>query len=228
MTKLITTADYVLLYSEDLNERKQGTICVCLDEVKCNALPENKGHNVPEIIDWQITNNCGGCRKIIAHLPLNQSSVLEGVLLLPELKQVDEYRKAANIFKETCEDFAEADEINECDEREQCFVEGYKAASQKKYSEEDIRKAIGMTREKSDKWRTSGLTPEYKFSENEIIQSLSPKPTGFEPEYEIFTWTESGRGEEPRNMREEKLKTTKTTFRDKEVEQLEGRWIYVN
>jgi hypothetical protein len=99
-------------------------------------------------------------KKIISHLSLNNSPILEGVDLLPPLE--DEVEK---LVKEHWEDDKELNNPSS-------FKAGYNKAKEKyKYTEEDLRKVL------TDKSL-------YELSVDEIIQSLQqPKyPIGFECE----------------------------------------------
>ena len=100
--------------------------------------------------DWHLKNDkmitCAhliddSCKKIIAHLPLNGSPLLEGVDLLPELS--DE-----NIISNVAVEFIEnqiKDEfgsIGNASHRVRSFIDGYNKAKQKyKYTAEDVKKA---------------------------------------------------------------------------------------
>jgi hypothetical protein len=53
---------HLYIISDDI--KKDGDLC--LDEIRCNSLPENKNNQVSPFVEWQTTNNCGGSRKIIA------------------------------------------------------------------------------------------------------------------------------------------------------------------
>lgn len=62
---------------------------------------------------------------------------------------------------------------------------------------------------------------------NIYLQSLSPAPVGFKPETEVLVdgkWYD-GKGQDT-EYNPIRIKTTKTTFRGKEVEVIQGRWIY--
>jgi hypothetical protein len=98
-------------------------------------------------------------KKITAHLPLNNSPVLEGVPLLPPLEN-----EVERLVKEHWEKDKESNNPSS-------FKSGYKKAKEKyKYTEEDLRKAIRMCKG--------------EFTIEEIIQSLQqPKlPVAFECE----------------------------------------------
>lgn len=113
------------------------------------------------------------CKKIIAHLPLNDSPILDGVDLLPPIE--DEAKKWAR-SQFSCE---------EGDYEEFYYIgleTGYRNAKEKyKYTEDDLIKAISLARE-LENWEDI----EYKYYGSEIIQSLNqPKlPIGFKCEME--------------------------------------------
>ncbi len=111
--------------------------------------------------------------KIIAHLPLNNSPILEGVPLLPPFEVEDDVEKLAeDLFDKGSDNL-----LHPQYQMRTFFNIGYNKAREKyKFTEEDMRKAIRLaTTSKHD------YTLVF-FSEKEIIQSLSqPKmPTHFE------------------------------------------------
>ena len=94
-------------------------------------------------------------RKIIAHLPLNNSPILEGVPLLPPL----------------------SNEENDLASQEYpfLFIEGYKKAKEKyKFTEEDVIKIVEKSRE-------TGLTAEFLM----LSLSQPKLPVGFKCEMEL-------------------------------------------
>ena len=106
-----------------------------------------------------------GYKKVIAHLPLNNSSILEGVPLLPPFEEIkyDFAEMFYNLLKATYTDFDEWVEAKE-----------YKKAKEKyKFTEDDVIKIVEKSRE-------TGLTAEF------LMLSLSqPKlPVGFKCEME--------------------------------------------
>jgi len=112
-------------------------------------------------------------KKIIAHLPLNGSPILEGVDLLPPIEDGIDY--LAEIFGNNVGG-------NESESIALSFgyKKGYNKARKKyKYTEEDVRKAITMARDLED-WQD--LVWEYEY--DDIIQSLHQYPTEFECEME--------------------------------------------
>jgi hydroxymethylpyrimidine pyrophosphatase-like HAD family hydrolase len=75
-------------------------------------------------------------KKIISHLPLNNSPILEGVDLLPPLE--DEVKKLADALG-----FYDSTEDNKGNRTTKAFIAGYNKAKEKyKYTEEDLRIAI--------------------------------------------------------------------------------------
>jgi len=112
--------------------------------------------------------------KVLAHLPLSDAPILEGVLLLPQLPQGDDvdidmfyHKQVMNPYPTDSQSFTSY---------EKGFVEGYNKAKEKyKYTEEDVRKAISLTRD--------GV-----LGADEIIQSLQQlsRPTHFECEMDIL------------------------------------------
>jgi hypothetical protein len=114
-------------------------------------------------------------KKIIAHLPLNNSPILEGVDLLPPFEQEDDVDELA---KEYGESIGNKDGTSAFD-----YKRGYNKAKEKyKYTEEDIRMAVrdgSVMGEVDDE--------EYEEYVKWIIQSLSqPKmPVVFECEEKV-------------------------------------------
>ena len=145
MQKLIKTDDYLLVVDDsEIKERdyrvniQRGYIQLVDD----NPEYYNKRNDVFE--------------KIIAHLPLNNAPVLEGVELLPPLEPMCPYPES----KQNAVD----------------WHNGYnKAKETYKYTEEDMRKAVSETRK--------GMLYNKQY-EDEYIQSLSQQkiPIGFECE----------------------------------------------
>jgi hypothetical protein len=118
------------------------------------------------------------CKKIISHLPLNNSPVLEGVDLLPPLE--DDVVKLAEEFKSSYK------KVGVTDYEVSSFIVGYNKAKEKyKYTEEQLKTAIHKAIIFSEENRkiTSGeyAVKFYKFY-GELIQSpQQPKmPVAFE------------------------------------------------
>jgi hypothetical protein len=119
--------------------------------------------------------------KIIAHLPLNNSPVLEGVPLLPPLE--DEVGGLSEqefpYIKDSLVQTTKSEQNKHTDTLRWGFKKGYNKAKEKyKYTEEDMRKAL------SESFKAS--QDGYNITSDEIIQSLQqPKmPVGFECEVE--------------------------------------------
>lgn len=121
-----------------------------------------------------------GCKKIIAHLPLNGLPILEGVDLLPPYSrhQEDGLKELAEI-NYPIGDWTE----EQCLVRRLAFKTGYNKAREKyKYTEEDMRKALLI--------KHDGLNADY------VIEVISNKyPTEFECEMKYFE-VDMGLGEE--------------------------------
>lgn len=122
-----------------------------------------------------------GAKKIIAHLPLTDAPIFEGVPLLPsfswsqqdDVKELAEreYREFPHNPKDKTDWHYNRDV--HCFKKRKAFIKGYNKAKEKyKYTEEDVRRAIEMS--KDIKYVT--------FSIDEIIQSLQQpsRPTHFE------------------------------------------------
>ena len=152
---------------------------------------------------WENSHLDFNSKKIIAHLPLNNSPILEGVDLLPPLE--DEVEKLANEYTS-----------NEKHSGWWAFLRGYNKAREKyKYTEEDIKTLIGKIRSALPKHNYN----HYSIDFDEFIQSLQqPKyPIGFECEMEnkIAIDGHTVIGSEP-----------KTTTNSQGQTVLEGKYIY--
>ena len=113
-------------------------------------------------------------KKIIAHLPLNGSPILEGVDLLPPIE--DDVEQLVEISSELQEGTYT---IQHKITYKHGFKDGYnKAHENYKYTEDDVRKAIEMARELDGLHFKNGAA--YK-----IIQSLHQYPTEFISDDEI-------------------------------------------
>ena len=183
---IIHTDNYLLVV--DGSEIKEGDYCTTdLNVIDVGIIhksytifnPKNKAHLIM----------LKGCKKIIAHLPLNGSPILQGVDLLPPLEQEDDVEKLAKdyLFKE----YQTKYKVETNDEQFGVidgYMSGYNKAKEKyKYTEKDVLRIIDMAKEEIN------INPSYddnmwvaKYSKDEIIQSLSqPKmPIGFECEYQ--------------------------------------------
>lgn len=122
-----------------------------------------------------------GDRKILAHLPLNGAPYLDGVDVLPKLlEEVD------NLVEEEYFKFDQETRIVYRRQLQESLASMFnKAKETYKYTEEDLRKAIGLAREGNyQKDWVGGVQVTDKYDENEIIQSLNqPKlPVAFQCE----------------------------------------------
>ena len=155
--KIIQTENY-LLVGNDNNSKRGWFYCF-----RTKNLFQDEGEDVL---------CCNADMNIIAHLPLNNSPILEGVDLLPQIE--DDVERLAELN-------GSPDSSGFYDYKEG-FVDGYYEAKEKyKYTKEDLIKVIDMAREFED-WYDLVWNYEY----NEIIQSLQqPKmPVGFKCDYE--------------------------------------------
>ena len=173
--KLIHTPNYLLVVDD--SEIKEGGFVL----VSCSELDIIETRKVKDYYNEQFLFDGGGqihmdyCKKIIAHLPLNNSPILEGVDLLPPLKQEDDVDELA---KEYGESIGNKDGTAVFD-----YKRGYNKAKEKyKYTEEHIRMAV---------LNGSGMgevdDEEYEEYVKWTIQSLSqPKiPVAFECEEKV-------------------------------------------
>jgi hypothetical protein len=109
--------------------------------------------------------------KVIAHRPLTDAPILEGVPLMPKFTQEDDVEKKSRDFVK---------EIGGSQDQRLAFVDGYLEAKETyKYTEEDLRKVIEASRD----------IRYVTYSEDELIQSLQqPKrPKYFECEIARIT-----------------------------------------
>ena len=179
--KLIRTPNYLLVVDD--SEIKEGGFVL----VSCSELNIIETRKVKDYYNEQFLFDGGGqihmdyCKKIIAHLPLNDSPILEGVDLLPLLEQTryDFAKMFYDILKATYPTFDEWIEAKEYN----------KAREKYKYTEDDMRKAIFLYAG----WITGGM-PSLKVAKTaeerleQIFQSLSqPKmPVAFDCDVKSF------------------------------------------
>lgn len=155
--KIINTGNYLIIVDES--------------EIKKEAYCYDSINNILVFYKGSMKNI--GFKKVISYLPLNNSPILEGVILLPPLE--DEVEKLA-------EDSAEDVKENHADYRfrevyKEFYKEGYnKHAEKYKYTEEDLRTAYEAGRLNQGKINLRDY----------VIQSLQqPKmPVGFKCEME--------------------------------------------
>jgi len=117
---IIKTDNYLLIGSDD-DIRRGLFYCV-----RRKNIFQDEGEDI---------HCCMGDIRIIAHLPLNNSPVLEGIDLLPPLE--DENEKLAEEFKSSYK------KVGVTDYEVSSFIVGYNKAKEKyKYTEEDLREAL--------------------------------------------------------------------------------------
>jgi hypothetical protein len=184
--KIINTETYLLIVDD--SEIKEGDFFMTDDNRIELYAPDWRAR------EWH--------KKIIAHLPLNNSPILEGVILLPPL-----------------EDEVEIPMRNQTIDYSYGYRQGYNKAKEKyKYTEEDLMKAIDMARE---------YNPDVVgFTKNEIIQSLNqPKmPVKFVCEMKKdYRKNDDG---EPIGLPVHETNKPKTTTNSQGIIQWVGEYIY--
>jgi len=183
--KLIHTPNYLLVVDD--SEIKEGGFVL----VSCSELDIIETRKVKDYYNEQFLFDGGGqihmdyCKKIIAHLPLNNSPILEGVDLLPPFSrhQEDGIEGLADLEYDiqlaSYENDTSDNPFDFSHYLKSGFITGYnKAKENYKYTEEDIDKAY---------WAGMKFVGEDKGSYGEFIQSLSqPKmPVAFECEEKV-------------------------------------------
>ena len=138
--KLIHTPDYLLIV-DDSDICTGDTVLVnCTELEVLDVRQVTNYYNEQFLFDRSSQIHMDYCRKIIAHLPLNNSSILEGVDLLPPLE--DEVEELAE--REYSEQSQSCDDdpnefFNYPGYLKAGFINGYNKAKEKhKYTEEDI------------------------------------------------------------------------------------------
>jgi hypothetical protein len=167
--KIISTENYLLIVDD--NQITEGDWLYSIS----NQLVVQSNKGSADIINSKVTVDVLYL-KIIAHLPLNNSPILNGVHLLPPLEDDIDliYENMEDSFYEKYDDALHY----------YSFIEGYNKFKERfKYTEEDLRKANRMGIQKHP-YAFDGKEPKYKYSEDEIIKSLQqPKyPIGVECE----------------------------------------------
>jgi hypothetical protein len=170
--KIIHTENYLLIVDD--SEIKEGDYCT----THLNVIDVGKIHNSYTIFNPKNKEHLEmlkSCKKIIAHLPLNNSPILEGVDLLPPLEQEDVKKLAWELFG------------NDYNARAR-YKDGYNKAKEKyRFTEEDIAKAITYGWDLSHYHR---LNTEEKLlkMQRDFIKSLSqPKmPIAFEVDEDYY------------------------------------------
>ena len=166
MQKLIKLNDQHYIIVDD-SEIKEGDYHVAIRIVKTNG---DKAIAFTDQEQLDAIAEIGGAKKIIAHLPLNNSPILQGVDLLPPLEQEDDVEEFSNSDFPIGTWSSDAVVLGL-----DMYKTGYNKAKEKyKYTEADIWKAYMSGKH--------GGATETHYEFEEIIQSLSqPKiPIGFE------------------------------------------------
>jgi hypothetical protein len=167
-------------------------------------------------------------KKIIAHLPLNNSPVLQGVDLLPPLE--DDVEKLAEEFKSSYK------KVGVTDYEVSSFIVGYNKAKEKyKFTEEDIihllhktaRKYFQEGREYKGHMAIAG-DPLHGVRRELInmVQSLHQYPKEFECEIDLMYRGESLASASGFSLDTKDIYTTKTTTNSQGFRQWVGRYIY--
>lgn len=138
-------------------------------------------------------NTSSDYKKIIAHLPLNGSPILEGVDLLPPYSRHQE-----DGVEKFAESFCKGEELILSSEHivlKVSYAEGYNKAREKyKYTEEDIEEAMLQMAEYIIKGVESIADVTSAEKAKSIIQSLHQYPTEFECEMETVPHPPPSRG----------------------------------
>ena len=184
--KIIPTNNYLLVVSDE--EIKIGDYCYTKGT---SMIHEGVGVVTEEVIKDNKSKRFGlSFVKIIAHLPLNDSPILQGVDLLPPLE--DDAKKLA---KEYIDDEWQKDDDAVKFGIKVGYVQGYNKAKEKfKYTEEDIKNAYTKGFSEGIVFGASPLGYKHITSE-EYIQSLSQSkmPTHFQVLYDIDTLLSEGK-----------------------------------
>jgi hypothetical protein len=166
---IIKTENYLLVVDD--SEIKQNDFFYGVADGSIKPFIEIADENTVKIVTWQL-NVTGKSpnKKIAAHLPLNNSPILEGVPLLPPLEDGVE-----RLVKEHWEKDKELNNPSS-------FKSGYKKAKEKyKYTEEDLRKCWKACLDfNKPAGGDSGINLE------DFIQSLQQPKMPFGFECEIF------------------------------------------
>lgn len=172
----IKTDNYLLVVDESSIKNGDWVYFECLPyskEIKQVTTIINNAFDSKEGFGYGLEH----CKKIISHLPLNDSPILEGVDLLPPLEQEDDVEK---IVDDLYPDSQYEQEIVE--DRKLGFISGYNKAKEKyKYTEEDMYMLAAFVTDFIAGRKGDFMTTTPKNVADKFIQSLSqPKmPIGF-------------------------------------------------
>jgi|688.fasta_scaffold515233_2 hypothetical protein len=186
---IIKTENYLLVVDD--SKIKQNDFFYGVADGSIKPFIEIADEHTVEIVTWQL-NVIGKSpnKKIAAHLPLNNSPVLEGVPLLPPLEdEVEELSEQEFPYiKDSSAQTTKSEQNKHTDTLRWGFKKGYNKAKEKyKYTEFDIIKAF----EYGWNQRHYGIIDENELLkiQKTFIQSLQqPKiPFGFECESTQYT-----------------------------------------
>ena len=165
------------------------------------------------VIDGAYTNQ----KKIIAHLPLNNSPILQDLPLLPPLYQEEDVNKLAHdtMINHLTNNNPNGDFVKSTinsDDNKQWWIEGYNKAKEKyKYTEQDLRIAVELA-------ITTGLTVDYF-----IARHKQPKlPIAFNFEMKQKFEADKSKRKDIKNGVYYEPKTISTP----NGEQWVGEWVY--
>jgi hypothetical protein len=221
MTHNIIKTDNYLLVVDD-SEIKEGNYFFFKEGIVTKVYKSDSVEQKVSIENFEHDRvfNYKKCKKIIAHLPLNNSPALQGVDLLPPLE--DEVEKLAEEFKSSYK------KVGVTDYEISSFIVGYNKAKEKyKYTEEQLKTAIHKAIIFSEENRkiTSGeyAVKFYKFY-GELIQSpQQPKmPVAFECEMVTMNKGYTEESDYPYQQ----CDIPKTTINSLGFTQWVGRYIY--
>jgi len=186
---IIKTENYLLVVDD--SKIKQNDWCI---------------YRTGEVIHYLVKLNTDNLKKIIAHLPLNNSPVLKGVPLLPPLE--DEVLELVQAYV-----------INTPDNeslRVYAFIEGYNKAKEKYNAD------LGELLSNFYLFVTNGEVCDHEVI-NEFIQSIQQSKTPVEFECELTQYTVDEMSKLPLGTVNQKPKTT-TNSQGQTV--LAGKYIY--
>ena len=245
---IIQTENYLIIIDD--SEIKEGDWCLANGATYNNTIVKYLKSPCPP----PYVSNLSILKKIIAHLPLNNSPILDGVDLLPPLEQEDDAWKHGLEDELNKLPYTKHLDDGQYNDGQLAGFEfganwGFNKAKEKyKYTDEDMRKAIEMARDIKDDSAHDVFTAEdvsgctevctygwrNRYKDDEIIQSLSqPKmPIGFECEmqcgrcYMPLDEKECWSAKECSQGSQSYPDKTKTTTNSKGQTILLGKYIY--
>lgn len=206
--EIIYTDDYALIVSDE--EMKKGDFNVPSDFDRTSDI------SITSEEDLEVINDrFNGYKKVIAHRPLTDAPILEGVTLLPELQVSENIKQLA--FDKLLPVWDNKDTLEYVEQSQiKAFELGYnKAKETYKYTEEDLRECCSLI------FNALGVGDD--ITTDEIIQHIQqPKrPKYFECEIVTIEPYKDKMG----NIRSEKT-FPKTITNSKSQTELVGEYIY--